>query len=47
MAKKGSKEKNKVKDGGLRIKSIKGKMLLLGAFSIVAMLILGATGDIW
>lgn len=44
MAKKGSKEKNKVKDGGLRIKSIKGKMLLLGAFSIVAMLILGATG---
>ena len=44
MAKRGSKEKNKVKDGGLRIKSIKGKMLLLGAFSIVAMLILGATG---
>lgn len=44
MSKKGLEKKNKAKEGSLGIKSIKGKLLLLGTFSIIATLILGATG---
>ena len=44
MSKKVLERKNKAKTGFSGIKSIKGKMLLLGTFSIIATLILGATG---